>query len=71
MVGAAVYRGMKNNYFRIHYQFVYANTKKYLYDFPAICFGPVTLVERIKGSPDTNGNNLYLQNLSGKTREVT
>ena len=69
MVSREVYERMKNNYFRIHYQFVYGNTKKYIYDFPAICFGPVTLRERLQLDHDIDSPNPYVQSLNGALKE--
>ncbi len=43
MVDAATYKRMKGNFFRMHYQFVFGNSKRYRYDFPAICFAPLPL----------------------------
>ena len=65
MVNRDVYERMKNNYFRIHYQFVYGNTKKYGYDFPAICFGPVTLRERLQLDHEPSPTNPYRTSLTG------
>ena len=42
----------KNNPFRVHYQFVFANTAKTDYDFHSICFGPLPLLERMKHPND-------------------
>ncbi len=39
----AVYKRIRHNFFRVHYQFVYGNTKRHFYDFFMICFGPRTL----------------------------
>jgi len=47
MVDKATNRRMKGNFFRTHYQFVFGNTKPYHYDFPAICFGPHSLGDRL------------------------
>ena len=46
MVDPDTYRRMKGNFFRMHYQFVFGNSKRYWYDFPAICFGPAPLMHR-------------------------
>ncbi|MEL6782819.1 MAG: lipase [Pseudomonadota bacterium] len=46
MLTADTYRRIKRNLFRVHYQFVFGNTKRYHYDFPAICFGPATITAR-------------------------
>lgn len=71
MVSGDVYERMKNNYFRIHYQFVYGNTKKYVYDFPAICFGPVTLRERLQVNQDPDDHNPYQHSLTGELKALS
>ncbi|MEL6946939.1 MAG: alpha/beta hydrolase [Pseudomonadota bacterium] len=48
MLDLKTYRRVRKNFFRLHYQFVYGNTRPYLYDFPAICFGPAKLALRAK-----------------------
>ncbi len=48
MVDPATYKRMKGNFFRMHYQFVFGNSKRYCYDFPAICFGPAPLMDRAR-----------------------
>ena len=40
MLEPAAYRRMKGRFFRLHYQFISANTLQYYYDFFMICFGP-------------------------------
>ena len=69
MVDRAVYMRIKRNYFRVHYQFVYANTQKYIYDFPAICFGPVSLPSRVDGGLNRGIDNPFLQTVSGRVQE--
>ena len=46
MVSDKTYNRIKRNFFRIHYQFVFGNTKHYHYDFPDICFGSTALIDR-------------------------
>lgn len=46
MVSEKVYDRMRRNPFRIHYQFVFGNTKPYHYDFIGVCFGPRSLKTR-------------------------
>ena len=46
MVDKATYKRISGNFFRVHYQFVFGNTRSYHYDFPAICFGPASLKNR-------------------------
>ncbi|MBX3584027.1 MAG: lipase [Rhizobiaceae bacterium] len=45
MLDATGYKRIKRRFFRIHYQFIMANTRRYYYDFFSICFGPRTLSE--------------------------
>ena len=40
MLEKATYKRIKHNPFRIHYQFVFGNTRRYFYDFFMICCGP-------------------------------
>lgn len=40
MLGGEYYARIRGRFFRIHYQFVSANRRKYYYDFFGICFGP-------------------------------
>ena len=47
MLDSETYKRIKRNFFRVHYQFVFGNTKRYHYDFPAICFGPSSLLTRV------------------------
>lgn len=42
------YRRIKRNFFRVHYQYIFANTKAYWYDFFQICCGPTTLENRAR-----------------------
>lgn len=46
MLDASTYRRIKRNFFRVHYQYVFGNTKPYWYDFFQICCGPIPLVRR-------------------------
>ncbi len=65
LVEPEVYERMKRNYFRVHYQFVFGNTRKYIYDFPAICFGPAKLMWRILYGGKSRLENPFMDNLSG------
>ena len=65
LVEPDVYNRMKRNYFRIHYQFVFGNTRKYIYDFPAICFGTSKLMWRILYGGKSRLENPFMHNLSG------
>ena len=49
MVDRASYKRMRGKFFRIHYQFVSANSLRYYYDFFMICFGPRSLPADIEG----------------------
>ena len=40
MLEKPTYQRIKHNPFRIHYQFVFGNTRRYFYDFFMICCGP-------------------------------
>ena len=46
MLDAKTYARIKRNFFRVHYQFVFGNTKPYHFDFLSICFGPTDLLSR-------------------------
>ncbi|MEO1399449.1 MAG: lipase, partial [Pseudomonadota bacterium] len=48
MLHSKTYKRIKRNFFRVHYQFVFGNTRRYFYDFPAICFGPGGLGLRVE-----------------------
>lgn len=48
MVERDTYARIKKNLFRVHYQYVYANTKAYWYDFFQICCGPISLSARVR-----------------------
>jgi pimeloyl-ACP methyl ester carboxylesterase len=47
MLEAATYKRIRWSPFRLHYQYVFGNTKRYFYDFFMICCGPVPLAERM------------------------
>lgn len=47
MLKKDIYARIKRNFFRVHYQFIMANTKPYHYDFFMICCGPLFLVARV------------------------
>ena len=40
------YSRIRNSLFRVHYQFVMGNTRRYFYDFFQICCGPIALRDR-------------------------
>ena len=41
------------------------------YDFPAFCFGPVTLRERLQLDHDKKTPNPYMNSLMGQVKEVS
>ncbi|QLF70679.1 hypothetical protein FE840_014660 [Peteryoungia desertarenae] len=43
MLEPDAYRRIKRNFFRVHYQFISANSRPYFYDFFMICCGPQRL----------------------------
>ncbi|WP_426129531.1 lipase [Pararhizobium sp. PWRC1-1] len=49
MLQCDAYARIKRNLFRVHYQYVCANTKPYWYDFFQICCGPTFLSARVEG----------------------
>ncbi|WP_455273629.1 lipase [Rhizobium herbae] len=48
MLRGDTYARIKRNFFRVHYQYVCANTKPYWYDFFQICCGPTFLSARVE-----------------------
>lgn len=48
MLQPETYKRVKRNLFRVHYQYVFGNTKPYWYDFFQVCCGPISLVKRAK-----------------------
>jgi len=49
MLQPETYARIKRKLFRIHYQYVCANTKPYWYDFFQVCCGPTFLSARVEG----------------------
>jgi len=47
MVDPYFYGSMKYNIFRVHYQFVSANTRRYGYDYALMCFGPMPITHAV------------------------
>lgn len=43
MLADATYKRVKRNFFRVHYQYIFGNTKRYFYDFFMVCCGPTPL----------------------------
>lgn len=50
MLQPETYKRIKRNFFRVHYQYIFGNTKPYWYDFFQICCGPTSLVARARQS---------------------
>lgn len=50
MLEKATYKRIKRNFFRVHYQYIFGNTKRYFYDFFMICCGPLPLRVRAEKS---------------------
>ncbi|MDH4414812.1 MAG: alpha/beta hydrolase [Rhizobium sp.] len=63
MLERDAYRRVKKNFFRVHYQFISANSRRYFYDFFMICCGtrPIDAVR---------GDRLPLQAEAGKTAKA-
>ena len=58
MLEPNVYKRVKKNFFRMHYQFIMGNTRPYHYDFFMICCAPLLVTTRVKklvvGATDSN-----------------
>ena len=50
MLQADTYKRIKRNFFRVHYQYIFGNTKRYWFDFFQVCCGPTPLLERAEKS---------------------
>ena len=50
-VAPDVWRRMRRNFFRVHYQFVFANTRRLPYDYFAALFGPLSMAARDAAVP--------------------
>lgn len=46
MLEKSLYKRLKRNFLRVHYQFINANSNRYFYDFCMICFGGISLRQR-------------------------
>ena len=46
MLEPDTYKRIRKSFFRVHYQYIFGNTKPYWYDFFQICCGPLPLLER-------------------------
>ena len=47
---------IRRNVFRVHYQFVFANTAPYHYDYASVAFGPLPLQARAEHWPDVTAH---------------
>ncbi len=63
MLEPATYKRVKKNFFRVHYQFISANSRRYFYDFFMICCG-TRPIEAVRGDA------LPLAAEPGKTAEA-
>jgi len=50
MLQTETYKRIKRNFFRVHYQYIFGNTKPYWFDFFQVCCGPTPLLERTEQS---------------------
>lgn len=50
MLENATYKRIKRNFFRVHYQYIFGNSKRCFYDFFMICCGPLPLHTRAEKS---------------------
>jgi pimeloyl-ACP methyl ester carboxylesterase len=50
MLRKDIYKRLKRSFFRVHYQFINANSKPYFYDFCMICFGGTSLPRRFNSN---------------------
>ena len=46
MLEAETYKRIRRSFFRVHYQYIFGNTKRYWYDFFQICCAPTSLLAR-------------------------
>ena len=46
MLQPEIYRRIRRSFFRVHYQYIFGNTKPYWYDFFQICCAPTPLLAR-------------------------
>ena len=57
MLEKATYKRIKHNPFRIHYQFVFGNTRRYFYDFFMVCCGP-SFLSQVRRTARTDRSHL-------------
>lgn len=50
MLQPETYKRIKRSFFRVHYQYIFGNTKPYWFDFFQVCCGPTPLLERAEKS---------------------
>lgn len=50
MLQPETYKRIKRSFFRVHYQYIFGNTKPYWFDFFQVCCGPMPLLERAEKS---------------------
>ena len=50
MIHQETSKRIKRNFFRVHYQYIFGNTKPYWFDFFQVCCGPTPLLERAEKS---------------------
>jgi hypothetical protein len=50
MLEPQTYKRIKRNFFRVHYQYIFGNTRPYWFDFFQVCCGPTPLLERTEKS---------------------
>lgn len=67
MVLPDAYKRIKKNLFRVHYQYVFGNTKTYWYDFYQLCCGPVPIVARAESQAIIDTNQ-WVNNIRGETQ---
>ena len=67
MLSPEDYSRIRNSLFRVHYQFVMGNTRRYFYDFFSICCGPVRLRDRFPPQEDAQAKGGRPQGLERTT----
>lgn len=60
MLAPDTYRRIKRNFFRVHYQFISANSREYFYDFFMICCGPRPLQTVAPGVEPDGGQQITI-----------
>jgi pimeloyl-ACP methyl ester carboxylesterase len=62
MLAPEDYSRIRNSLFRVHYQFVMGNTRRYFYDFFLICCGPLRLGDRFSLTTKTVTKDMRPEN---------